>query len=62
MIVHPEAIKYGRVTEGALERIFQQHLLQGRPVDELIVQPPLSRPILKNAKHSRVKPYFRNKK
>jgi hypothetical protein len=45
-----------------LERIFQQHLLQGRPVDELVVQPPLSRPILKNAKHSRVKSYFRNKK
>lgn len=46
MIVHPEAIKYGHVTEAALERIFQQHLLGNQPVEDLIVSPPPSRPIL----------------
>ena len=46
MIVHPEAIKYQHVNEAALERIFQQHLLRGQPVEELIVRQQLSRPIL----------------
>jgi (2Fe-2S) ferredoxin len=46
MIVHPEAIKYHHVTEAALERIFQQHLLGNQPVEELIVREPPVRPIL----------------
>ncbi len=50
MIVHPEIIKYQHVDAAALERIFQQHLLQGQPVEELIVHQPPSRPIFKNVK------------
>ncbi|GIK43170.1 MAG: ferredoxin [Chloroflexota bacterium] len=46
MIVHPEAIKYHHLTEPALERIFQQHLLGNQPVEELIVREQPSRPIL----------------
>ena len=46
IIVHPEAIKYQHVNEAALERIFQQHLLRGQPVEELIVRQQPSRPIL----------------
>jgi (2Fe-2S) ferredoxin len=59
MIVHPEAIKYGHVTEAALERIFLQHLLQNQPVEELIVHPPSSRPILRSVKRPAGKPQFR---
>jgi (2Fe-2S) ferredoxin len=46
IIVHPEAIKYHHVTEAALERIFQQHLLGNQPVAELIVRELPARPIL----------------
>jgi len=46
IIVHPEAIKYQHVNEAALERIFQQHLLRGQPVEGLIVRQQPSRPIL----------------
>jgi (2Fe-2S) ferredoxin len=45
MIVHPEIIKYQHVDPAALESIFQQHLLKGQPVEELIVHQPPSRPI-----------------
>ncbi|GAB4426503.1 MAG: hypothetical protein Kow0031_06300 [Anaerolineae bacterium] len=40
LIVHPDGIKYHRVDDAALERIFQEHILQGRPVEELIVHRP----------------------
>jgi hypothetical protein len=42
-----------------LERIFQQHLLQNQPVEELIVHPPSSRPILKSVKRPAGKLQFR---
>jgi len=47
MIIHPEAIKYYCPNEAALERIFEQHLLVGQPVDELIVRQLPSRSVLK---------------
>jgi (2Fe-2S) ferredoxin len=47
MVIHPEIIKYQHVDAAALERIFQQHLLQGQPVEELIVHQSPSRPIFK---------------
>lgn len=50
MIVHPEAIKYGRVTAAALERIFEQHLLKNQPVVELIVREQPVRSILSKRK------------
>ncbi len=50
IIVHPEAIKYQHVTEAALERIFQQHLLDNQPVEELIVREPPVRSILPKRK------------
>lgn len=37
MIVHPDGIKYHQVDEVALEKIFQEHILQGQPVEGLIV-------------------------
>ncbi|MCQ3977194.1 MAG: hypothetical protein DPW09_27515 [Anaerolineae bacterium] len=48
MIIHPEAVKYHHVTPAALERIFQQHLLGNRPVEELIVREAPVKSILKN--------------
>lgn len=50
MIVHPEIIKYHHVTPAALERIFQQHLLQNQPVEELIVRELPAKPIFKKRK------------
>ena len=38
MIVHPDGIKYQLVDEAALNKIFQQHILGGQPVEELIVR------------------------
>ena len=38
MIVHPEGVKYQRLTVVSLERIFKEHLLGDRPVAELIVR------------------------
>lgn len=37
MIVHPEGIKYQHVDEQALNLIFQQHLLNNKPVEALRV-------------------------
>lgn len=45
MIVHPEGVKYQRLTVASLERIFKEHLLGDRPVAELIVRQQPSRSI-----------------
>jgi (2Fe-2S) ferredoxin len=42
MIIHPEAVRYRLVDEAALERIFQQHLLGGEPVTDLLLPPHVS--------------------
>lgn len=39
IMVHPDAIRYQQVDIAALERIFQQHLIQGNPVADLILPP-----------------------
>lgn len=36
LAVYPDGIWYHHVDEPALELIFQEHILQGRPVEELI--------------------------
>jgi cob(I)alamin adenosyltransferase len=36
MVVYPDGIWYHHVDEAALERIYQEHILGGRPVEELI--------------------------
>lgn len=36
MVVYPDGIWYHQVDEVALERIYQEHILGGQPVDELI--------------------------
>lgn len=42
MIVHPEGIKYQQVDEQALNLIFEQHLLNNKPVKtlEVVSSPP----------------------
>ncbi len=35
LIVHPEGVKYHRVDEAALQRIFEEHILGGQPVEAL---------------------------
>jgi len=42
VMVHPGAIRYQQVDERALEHIFQEHLLQGRPVKALMLPPLFS--------------------
>ncbi len=36
MVVYPEGIWYGQVTPQRFERILQQHLIHGKPVEEWI--------------------------
>jgi len=36
IMVHPEGIRYHHVDQAALERIFEEHLLQDTPVEDLI--------------------------
>lgn len=50
MIVHPEGVKYQQLTGARLERIFQEHLLDDRPVVELMAPRQPSRPILPQKK------------
>lgn len=37
LVVYPEGIWYGELTEERLERILIEHVEQGRPVDEWVV-------------------------
>lgn len=48
LVIYPEGIWYHHVDEAALERIYREHLLQGRPVEELIfhrLYPPGGEPV-----------------
>lgn len=36
LVIYPEGIWYARVTPERFERILQEHLLQGRPVEEWV--------------------------
>jgi (2Fe-2S) ferredoxin len=35
VVVYPEAIWYGKVTEADIEEIIQSHIVEGRPVERL---------------------------
>ena len=35
VVVYPEAVWYGHVTVGDVDRIVREHLVEGRPIDEL---------------------------
>lgn len=37
--VYPEGVFYGGVTESGIDRIIQEHLMQGRPVEDLAYHP-----------------------
>ena len=36
MMVHPDGVRYKNIDQTDLERIFEAHFLQGRPVQDLI--------------------------
>jgi len=40
VVVYPEAVWYGRVTLEDVEELFQEHVLNGRPVDRLRTDRP----------------------
>jgi (2Fe-2S) ferredoxin len=37
VVVYPEAVWYGRVTEADVNEIVEQHLIGGRPVERLLM-------------------------
>jgi (2Fe-2S) ferredoxin len=37
VVVYPEGVMYGNVTKADVSEIFEQHLLDGKPVERLIV-------------------------
>jgi (2Fe-2S) ferredoxin len=45
LIVHPEGVKYHKVDEPSLERIFHEHIIGGQPIDELRAPGSLPRSI-----------------
>ena len=47
MIIHPDAVKYHHVDAAALDEIFHSHILNNKPVDNLIVSAQTPRRKLK---------------
>ena len=37
MVVYPDAVWYGRVTEADVDEIVEQHIIGGRPVERLLM-------------------------
>jgi (2Fe-2S) ferredoxin len=37
MVVYPEAVWYGRVTEADLDEIIESHIMGGKPVERLVL-------------------------
>jgi (2Fe-2S) ferredoxin len=35
IVIHPDAVWYGHVTEGDVDEIIESHILRGRPVERL---------------------------
>lgn len=42
VVIYPEAVWYTGVNESLMERIIQEHLIQGSPVKEAMLSPQLS--------------------
>ncbi len=38
IVVYPEAVWYGRVTLGDVDELFQSHIIEGRPVERLLLE------------------------
>jgi (2Fe-2S) ferredoxin len=43
IVVYPEAVWYGHVTAADVDEIFNEHVLQGRPVERLRIDGPPNR-------------------